>query len=212
MGVGIAPKQGRNPWWRRGLVAALVCGALAGVAVFVDRVVIGPPLPPAAAKTPRLKQIPVSSAACADVSDLRDAAGMVRVEMDYATAGFAAPAQVSLILPPPRPVRVSWQSSRSRLDRRFRTLDSAIERATPNFPAAIRQQFTVVRRDIAVGRRELATSESAVHLLSKNGAVWSDAVRAFSSASDLVGSQCGTPLGAGEPLFGPCSVADCTTP
>jgi hypothetical protein len=109
-------------------------------------------------------------------------------------------------------VRVSWQTSRARLDRKFVAPDQAIERAAPDFPDAIRQQFTAVRQDIGVGRHELATSTSSVELVSEHGAVWSDAVRAFGAASDLAGSQCRTSLAAGEPLFGPCDVADCATP
>jgi hypothetical protein len=174
-------------------MAALVCGALAGVVVFVDRVAIGP-LPALGAKSPRPKQIPVSPAACADVPALHNAARDARAEMLDATAG------------------VPWRTLRTRLDLRFIALNRAIEHAAPDFPEAIRRQFTAVRRDIALGRRALPTSKGYVDLMSKNGAVWSDAVGAFGSASDLVGSQCGTPLGASEPLFGPCSITKCTTP
>ena len=210
VGVDIAPKQGHNPWWRRALYATVICAALVGVGVWIDRVVIGPPLAPTVAKPRRPKQIPVSAAACSDVSALYNAAEDVRIEMDYAVAGFAPLDQ--LTLPFPRLVRVSWQTSRTRLDTRLRALDGAIARSAPDFPKTIRDQFAIVRRSIAVGRPELATSRRAVELLAENGRRWSDAVRAFGTASDLVGTQCGRPLGSGEPLFGPCSITDCSKP
>ena len=91
VGVGIAPTQGRNRWWRRGFYVAVAIAILVSVGIFVDRVVIGPPPPPGGSAAHRLKPIPVSAAACAHVPELHDAAAQLRSEMDYAVAGLAIP-------------------------------------------------------------------------------------------------------------------------
>jgi hypothetical protein len=204
VGVGIAPKQGRSRWWRRGLNILLACAILAGAGLFIDRVVVGPPLPPgAAATTTRLRPIPVSAAACAHVPALHDAAARVRTEYEYIGKGYVLPPPGTAYFLFPTPVRASWPLSRTRLHDDLHALDSAIARAAPTFPSAIQDKFATVRRDIATGQRELATSRGVAELLDNTTRLWSKAVQAFGSASDLVGAQCGTPLGASAPLFGP---------
>jgi hypothetical protein len=209
VGVGISPKQGSRRWWRRGLYASIALVTASGFGVFVYRVAVGEPLPPSAATRERLRAVPVSAAACAQVPGLHDAASRARIEMEYASAGYAVPRQNSFGLPN-TPVPASWPSSRSHLDASLRGLDTTLARSAYNFPAVIQEQFSTVRRDIASGRRELAQSQSIPAMLASSSVQWNDAVQAFGSASDLVGHQCATTLGASDPLFGPCDLADCT--
>lgn len=209
VGVGIAPKQGSSRWRRRGAYASIALVAAGGFGVFVYRVAVGEPLPSSAGMRKRLRPVPVTPAACARVPALHDAAADVRVEMEYASAGYAVPGQNAYGLPNP-PVPASWPSSRSHLDASLRRLDTVLARSADSFPMAVQEQFSTVRRDIASGRRELAASRSIPQMLATSSVDWNDAVQAFGAASDLVGRQCATTLGASDPLFAPCYLADCT--
>jgi len=183
---------------------------VAGTGLFIDRVVIGPPLPSGATgETPRLKPIPVSAAACAYVQALDDTAQRVVTEYEYVGQGYVLPPPGTLFFLVPPPVRASWPLARTRLHDDLNALDSTIERAAPSFPRLIQHRFATVRRDIALGQHELAVSRSVAELLDSTTKLWSKAANAFIDASDLVGTQCGTPLGAAAPLFGPCDVVEC---
>jgi hypothetical protein len=157
--------------------------------------------------------MPVPAAACASVPSLHDAAERVLAEREYVESGYVlGPVHWSPLGLYATPVRASWPVSRSRLHDDLDALDSAIARAAPAFPTAIRRQFVIVRRGIATGRRELALSGGVAELLDKTVRSWNKLMQAFASASDLVGAQCGAPLGAGAPLFSPCDLMGCPKP
>jgi hypothetical protein len=172
----------------------------AGVGVALYLVPTGSARKPPA--RPQFRQIPVSLKACAAVPSLSTAAGQVRGEMEFASAGITFPATLF-----GEPQRVPWAVSRARLEWELADLKRQMQLKGPAFPAAVQQQFAIVRRDIDVALPTVVTSQNWSDLDLKTVQLWTEGVDAFGNASKLVGAQCGTGLGAGDPLLGPCDYA-----
>ena len=132
-----------------------------------------------------LKPIPIAADACPYVHAMHQAAH------DYEVA-FPFPVVPSTDANG-RPL--PWPTARARIGNAADVLEYSIIVSSSHFPAPVQRYLATVRRDLDAGREQLGLARDGMDLSGRVLSLQSDGQQAFGYASDLIGTQCGEPLG-----------------
>jgi hypothetical protein len=150
-----------------------------------------------------LDQIPIDRAnACGKVETIHEALGSFNVTytaaafgVDAATAEAFLGSVSSSTAPPTRVEGTPWPTVAAGVDASAQRLDLVLADGIPHFPPRVQHELTAIRESIAEGRALLANVGSA-GALNQTRTVFERGRLHAGYASDLVGDQCPTPLGA----------------
>ena len=131
-----------------------------------------------------LTPIPIAAEACPYVIAMHQAAG------DY-----QAVFPVFGVLSAPNGQPLSWSEARARVGHAADVLESWIIVGSPHFPAAVERYLAMVRHDLDAGRQQLRLAQDGSDFFLRVAGLQHDGQEAFGYAGDLIGTQCGVPLG-----------------
>ena len=132
-----------------------------------------------------LAPIPIAQNACPYVSLMHTAADYYQINAGLFGVGFDARGRM-----------LPWTTQRARLNATLEVFEASIKQSAPHFPARIRAQLAVTMRAAEEGRAQVARAHDAIDLMNRAESTLQAGQQAFGFASDLVGKQCGVPLGA----------------
>jgi hypothetical protein len=172
---------------RRGLrlLAAVLVGAAAVVAVVVVSSVSLSNSVSNIGKREHLKPIPVAARAGPFVAAMHEAANDLQVALPIFGVALDAHGRA-----------LTWPQARARLGRAADALEFSIAAGLTQFPPRVQHYLETVRRELRAGRAQLRAARDASDFSVRTGALWRDGQDAFGFAGDLVGRQCGVQLGA----------------
>ena len=184
------------------LLAAIAAAVLGGFGLFLF---LGPFPGFELGRTERrhLDEIPIDRAkACPSVESIHDSLDIFNTRYTAATFGLTAE-QFAAVLdnvpsstaPLTSITQPRWPTVSAALDASAAHLDLVIAAGIPNFPPRAQRELRAIRRNIAAGRALLPKVENSAALNLTRTAFERGQLHA-GYASDLVGDQCPTPLGA----------------
>jgi hypothetical protein len=137
-----------------------------------------------------LKPVPIAPSACPYVALMHTTANNFQIAEPV--LGFAFDQYGNAL---------SWEQTRIRLDAALKSLEATIQASEQHFPVPIQQQLDLTLGAVREGAAQLPLARDRVDLMNRMAPIGEKGRQASGRASDLIGKQCGTTLGADNSTF-----------
>ena len=164
------------------MTTVLIVGAVAMLALLGIAILVVPRFDFSSHRR-HLAPIPISHAACPGVAAMHDAAGRYADAYPFGSSLDASGNTVA------------WPKVRDELARSSQELENAVDLTMPLLPRRVGHYLAITRQNIENGRTQLLLARDSGDLLVRTDRFEADGQQAFGYAGDLIGRQCGIPLG-----------------